>query len=274
MRHTIKPFKWWVLTVIVLLSIVLLTSCVGEEDSQDPEATIEGTWVGVLNHTYYCEATPDTIQLDITGTTITITGGNTLATDLTGTVTNQTDQSYTVTLIDDGELHGQLFVDAAKNFALLVIYASPSADSGYVGVLQKGETTSTTFQESDLVGSWAGVAVRVNTSFEVTESSASSATITNPEGLELNGSDGDGSFSATAPGIVLESDEHQTLGVYISGGGGASQVDWTEDSYDAIYVLSNDKTVLAVAFLEGACQPSIFSDINLPNQKFALWLKQ
>ena len=257
---------------------MLVAGCVSEEDpgtqDEDPEATIEGTWAGVMNHTYYCEAEPSTIQFDITGTTITITGGTTLANELTGTVTKQTDQSYTVTLIDDGDLYGQLFVDTAKNYALLVIYSSPSSDSGFVGVLQKGEITSTTFQESDLVGSWAGVAVRVNTNFEVTESSASSATITNPEGLELNGSDGDGSFSATAPGIVLESDEHETLGVYISGGGGANQVDWSGNLYDAIYVLSNDKTVLAVGFLEGACDTDIFSDVNIPNQKFAIWLKQ
>jgi hypothetical protein len=245
-----------------------------EEEPQDPEATIEGTWVGVMNHTYYCEESPGTTQIDITGTTITITGGDFFTIDATGSITQQTDLSYTVTLNDNGDIQGQMFVDAGKNFALLVIYSSSGGDEGIVGVLQKGTLTSVSYQESDLVGSWAGVAVRVNTSFEVTESSASSATITEPSGLALSGTDGDGSFSATAAGIVLESGYEDT-GIYVSGWGGANQVSWPGDElYDALYVLSYDKSVLAVAFLRSVCWANIFNEANLPDQKFALWIKQ
>ena len=268
MRYSTQSYKWWGLTVTVFLSVVLLAGCVSEED---PEATIEGTWAGVVNHTYYCESEPSTIQLDITGTTITITGGDTFTIDTTGSVSQQTGQAYTVTLNDGGSVQGQLFVDPAKNYALLVIYSGPGADEGYVGVLQKGTLTSATYQESDLVGNWAGVAVRVNANFEVTESSESSATITNGDGLALSGTDGDGSFSAATPGIVLESG-YETAGIYVSGWGSANQVDWPGNSYDAIYVLSYDKTVLAVGFLTSVCTTNIFSD--LPSQKFAIWIKQ
>ena len=274
MRNSIQTYKWWGLTVIVLLSGVLLAGCVGEEDPQDPEATIEGTWAGVMNYTYYCEAEPGTIQLDITDTTITITGGDFFTVDATGTVSQQTNQSYTVTLNDGGSILGQLFVDLAKEYALLVTYASPGGDEGIVGVLQKGTLSSITYQESDLVGSWLGVAVRVNTSFEVTDSSVSSATITDSDGLELNGSDGDGSFTASAVGIDLESG-YEPYGIYVSGWGSANQVSWPgDDTYDAMYALSYDKSVLAVAFLKSVCSIDIFSTDNLPIQKFALWLKQ
>ena len=175
---------------------------------------------------------------------------------------------------DGGSLAGQLFVDPAKKYALLVIYSSPGGDEGIVGVLQKGTLTSVTYQKSDLVGSWAGVAVRVNTSFEVTESSASTATITMPNELELSGTDGDGSYSAPEVGIDLES-EFVDYGIYVSGWGSANQVGWPgDDSYDALYALSYDKSVLAVAFLDSVCSSGIFSAANLPNQKFALWLKQ
>jgi hypothetical protein len=232
-----------------------------------------------VNHTYYCESSPDTIQLDITGSTITIKGGSisdfTFPIDTTSTITQQTGQAYTLTLNDGSSVPGQLFVDPVKNYALLVIYSGPGAEEGYVGVLQKGTLTSATYQESDLVGSWAGVAVRVNANFEVTESSESSATITNGAGLALSGTDGDGSFSAATPGIILESG-YETAGIYVSGWGSASQVDWPGNSYDAIYVLSYDKSVLVVGFLTGfgggLCSTSIFSD--LPSQKFAIWIKQ
>jgi len=274
MRQTTQTYKWLCLAVFVLFSAMMLASCVGEED---PEATIEGTWAGVMHHTYYCENEPSTIQLDITETTITITSGSTFTTDIAGTITQQTGQvqAYNVTLNDGGSIQGQLFVDPTKNYALLVIYSGPSANVGYVGVLQKGDLTSTTYQESDLEGNWAGVAVRVNANFEVTESSESSATITNPSGLALSGTDGDGSFSAAAPGIALQSG-YETLGIYVSEDGGTSQVDWSGDLYDAIYFLSYDKMVLAVAFLSdsdgGLCGFTIFNE--LPSQKFAIWLKQ
>ncbi|HUV08955.1 MAG TPA: hypothetical protein VMX75_14580, partial [Spirochaetia bacterium] len=189
------------------------------------------------------------------------------------TIMQQTgqDQAYTVTLDNGGSVPAQLFVDPGKNYALFVIYEYPGADEGYVGVLQKGTLTSATYQESDLVGNWAGVAVRVDANFEVTESSASTATITNPAGLQLSGTDGDGSFTAAAPGIVLELGLEND-GIYVSGDGGANQVDWSGDLYDAIYALSYDKMVMAVGFLKGLCNSSIFSD--LPTQKFAIFIKQ
>ena len=240
----------------------------GGEDS----GTIEGTWTGVVNHTYYCESESSEIQLDIAGSTITITGGTTFTIDTTGTITEQTGQAqaYAITLNDGGSVAGQLFVDPAKNYALLVIYDSPGSDQGLVGVLQKGTLSGATYQESDLIGNWEGLAVRVDANFEVTESSDSSATITDPDGLQLNGTDGDGAFSTAIPGIELASG---TAGIYVSRVGQGSQVIWPgDDRYDAIYALSYDKTVLAVGFLRSLCDTIIFSD--LPDQKFVIWIKQ
>lgn len=263
------------LAVLLLIVLVFAGQCPGATGGGET-ATIEGTWAGVVNHTYYCESGPDTIQLDIAGATITITGGTTFTIDTTGTIAQQAGQAqaFNVTLDDGGDVSGQLFVDPAINYAVLVIYDGPvpGANEGFVGVLQKGTLTGVTYQESDLVGNWEGIAVRVDANFEVTESSASSATITQPGGLILNGTDGDGSFSAGDPGIILEAGL-ESAGIYVSGWGVANQVVWPGPSnYDALYALSSDKTVLAVGFLTSVCDSSIFAD--LPSQKFAIWVRQ
>jgi hypothetical protein len=276
LRNTVKLLVVGSIAVAAAIGMILvLTGCTKGETG-----TIEGTWAGVLLYTYYCEGGAETIQLDIEGSTITITGGTIsdypFSPGTDGTIVQQTGQAqaYNVVLNQDGSILGQLFVDPTINFALLVLYQSPTVSRGFVGILQKGELTSTTYDESDLLGDWAGVAVRVNNDLEVTESSESTATITAPDGLELNGTDGDGAFSALAQGIAIVPVYGSGAGAYVSGDTdiGVNQVSWDGDFYEALYALSYDKTILAVAFIKGLCNFTIFDD--LPSQKFALWIKQ
>ena len=65
------------LVVLLFTVLVFAAQCPGSiegtvgtsgDNGGDPP-TIEGTWAGVVNHTYYCESGPDTIQLDIAGST-------------------------------------------------------------------------------------------------------------------------------------------------------------------------------------------------------------
>jgi hypothetical protein len=122
------------------------------------------------------------------------------------------------------------------------------------------------------------VAARVDAGYSVTDSYGITATVTAPDGLALTGQDGDGSFSAAAPGILLETDSQQNPypGLYVSGWSSANQVVWPDlgqsGAYDALYALSYDKSVLAVGFLSSVCSQQIFN--NLPAQKFALMTRQ
>jgi hypothetical protein len=262
--------SWAGLFAAAVLAVVALAGCPTAATSS---GTVEGTWAGSLSSTYYCEGSPETIQFSITGTTVTITGGTAFATETAGSITKQTEQAYTIELDIEGIVDGQLFIDTAKNYALLVIRSSAGGNYGFVGVLQKGALSAFTCQQSDLLGTWAGVAARVDANFQVTNTSTSTATISDSEGLVLSGSDGDGTFGASAPAIILEPG-YQTAGIFVSGWSSANQIGWPdlEASFDALYALSFDKKVLAVAFLTSVCSSSIFD--NLPSQKFALWVRQ
>ncbi len=259
-----SQWKRWVRHAVFMgIVVVVLAGCAASSDS--PVGTVEGTWAGVMQDTYFCEGGHNTIQLNITGSTIAITAGETFTTDTTGTFTRQSEQAYLVALdYAEGVVEGQFFVDGTKNYALLVIRSFPTSDFAIVGVLQKGSLTAFTCQESDLIGTWAGVAARVDANFEVTESAASTATITMPEGLALSGSDGDGTFQTT--GITLAGAD---AGIYTS-----DTVTWpqAETSAYAIYALSFDKKALAVAFLTDLCVYEVLT--VLPNQKFAVWVRQ
>jgi hypothetical protein len=257
-----------------VLGVLLLAGC----DSSSKSSTVEGTWAGFVNSTYYCESGAQTVELEIDGTAVRITGGTAFGLQVTGTLTRKSDQEYAIVLNDGGALSGLVFFDAARGYALLVIDESPTLAFAQVGVLQKSALSSVTYAESDLVGSWAGVAARIDASYQVTGTSTSTATISNLGGLALSGTDGDGAFSAPVtpgdpdpvPGVVLAYDG--TSGLYVSGSNGANAVDWPTETYSAIYALSYDKNVLAAAFLTDLCNYQLTDE--LPAQKFALWTRQ
>jgi hypothetical protein len=244
-----------------------------------PAIDIDGTWSGVIYHSYYCEAVPQTIQIEIVEGTITITGGDAdgsaFPEGISGPVAPLNEEEangFFVITLESGEdiYNGTLVVDSKAGYAVILLDAGPydalsDYRYGYAGVLQLGALQTITYSEPDLVGEWAGVAVRVDDTFNITSSSQSTATVTSEEEiLGLSGEDGDGAF--VAEGTV--SYDVDSPGIFT-----AFQVLWGEEDRDMLAFMSFDKQYLAVAFLESLCgYGNVFT--NLPAQKFALWKRQ
>ena len=255
----------WRLAAAAVLAAAVLSGCA---DCQVETGTIEGTWAGVISDTYFCEGGSYTIELDIEGSTITVTGGTVtegafplMGAGTTGTLTHQSGEAYTLTLEIEETAEGQLYVDPQIGYGLLFVHTYPSDEGAFVlGAMQKGALEELTFQDSDLVGDWEGVAVRVDAGLAVTSTTTSSATMYESAGVILDGTDGDGDFSGL---ITLDPFDPVFVG----------SVDWPPStSYEAIGTLSFDKQVLAIAFLTSDCEYNL--DLVLPDQKFALWVKQ
>jgi hypothetical protein len=218
----------------------------------------------VVSDTYFCEGGSYTIELEIDGSAISITGGDTSLVGATGTLTLQAGEAYTVALDLATAGEGQLYIDPTATYALLIVHPSDFGADYVLGVLQKGSLGAISFVENDLVGTWEGVEFRVDAGLGVTSTSASSATITAAAGLNLEGTDGDGDFSGT---LALSDG---TVGVYDSYAG---SVDWPGPvSRYALGTLSADKQFFAVAFMTSLCEYEL--DLVLPDQKFAIWVRQ
>jgi hypothetical protein len=265
-----RSVRWFAVAVLAI-ALSALTGCWGRID-------IDGTWAGVIISTFECESIPQTIQIEIAEGTVTVTGGTWGYTDLTGTILpmdeDTPDGRFQIVFDNEGAQYGAMFFDDEGEHAAFYVESGPydemsSYREGYIAALQRGEIQTITYSETDLIGVWSGTAARVNATFDVTESSASNATITNPDGLLLEGTDGDGDFSTDIPGIYLYP-EYETFGIYLS-----DSVIWpdTEETLEALYIMSYDKQYVAIAFLESTCNNSdIFT--RLPEQKFALWARQ
>jgi hypothetical protein len=248
------------LAVAAVIATAILTACC---DCGFEPTTMEGTWAGVVSDNYYCEGGSYPIEIDVSGSTITVTGGFAFTTGTTGTLTNQAGEAYTVMmdLAEAGE--GQMFVDPGMNYAFFIVHGSDATYDYLIGVLQKGTLASFTCEDSDLVGDWAGTSVRVNAGLGVTATSASSATMYESAGVVLDGTDGDGDFS----GLVTVDPFATDAGVY------EGSADWPPStSYGVRSWLSFDKNAMAVAFLNDTCHYTLADD--LPAQKFAIWVKQ
>ncbi len=275
-------------TALVAAAALALAACFENSpvDELTPDGTldIDGTWSGVVSTTLIGGQVADptgTIELSISGEDVELTGGTAATTSFsgvtTGTLTDQGGGRFTAAFENDGVQRGVFLFDAAGEYAAFIVDESSAPSDGYVSVLQKADLQSASHAEADLVGEWQGIAVRVDSEYAITESSASSATISDPdpqsEGVDLSGEDDDGTFSAETPsaGIRL----YDAIGLYETGLGEDS-VDWSDgSSYYAIYALSYDQDVLAVAFLDGFAYDEQSSPMaNLPNQKFALWQRQ
>lgn len=270
MKTMISRSVRWFAVALLVVALSALTGCWGRID-------IDGTWAGVIIATYECEAGPQTIQIEIAEGTITITGGTWGYTDLTGTILpmdeDTPDGRFQIVFDNEGAQYGTMFFDDEGEHAAFYVESGPYDElsryrDGYIAALQRGEIQTITYSEANLVGDWSGAAARVNATFDVTESSESNVTITNPDGLLLEGTDGDGSFSTDILGIYLD-EEYETVGIYLS-----DSVIWpdTEETLEAMYIMSYDKDYVAVAFLDSLCSSTIFT--RLPEQKFALWARQ
>ena len=277
-------------TALVAVAALALAACFENSPVDDLTPTgeggidINGTWSGVVTTTLIGTEVPEspgTIEFSISGDEVQVTGGSAAETsfpvDLTGTLTDQGGGRFTAAFENDGVQRGIFVFDAAGEYAAFIVDESSAATEGYVSVLQKADLQSVSHSEADLVGEWQGIAVRVNSEYAITESSASSATISDPDpqspGVDLSGEDDDGTFSAEAPSASIRL--YDAIGLYETGLWEDS-VDWSDgSSYSAIYALSYDKSILAVAFLDGplwVSSPGPMED--LPSQKFALWQRQ
>lgn len=264
---------------LLTLGVLVMMGCSDSSDPNPTPSTIEGTWSGVIQDTYYCEGSAVTFQIDISDSAISQTGGTFNWLGTTGSITKASEQNYDITIDDGvgGVVTGRLYTDPSINYAVIAFFSGSSRQDGLVGILQKGPLTDVSYQESDLVGNWQGTAVNVDADLTVTNSHNSSASISMGTVLSMTGMDGDGSFNAplsTEPdfaGIILEPG-YESYGMYVSGWGAASQVQWGATNYDALYALSRDKTVLAAAFVRSVCSTTVFSDS--PSPKLVLWKKQ
>jgi hypothetical protein len=249
------------LAVTMMIGAMILAGC---SDCNLPPATPDGTWSGVVSDTYFCEGDSFTIELDIDGSALSVTDGTTFLVGTTGTLTQQENEAYTVALDLAGGGEGLLYIDPTATYGLILVHASAAGYRYAIGVLQKGSLGPVSFAENDLVGEWEGVEFRVDAGLAVTSTAASSATVTAPEGLLLEGTDSDGDFSGT---LALADG---TTGVYASWP--SPDVDWPLFSRSPIGTLSADKQVFAVAFMTSLCEYGL--DEVLPEQKFAVWVRQ
>lgn len=276
-------------TALAAVATLALAACFENSPVDDltPDGTldIDGTWSGVVTTTLIGTEVPEspgTIEFSISGDEVQVTGGTAATTSFSGvsagTLTDQGGGLFAVAFENDGVQRGVFVFDAAGEYAAFVVDESSAPSDGYVSVLQKADLQSASHTEDDLVGDWDGIAVRVDSEYTITDSSPSTATISDPDpqsqGVDLSGSDGDGTFTAEAQsyaGVRL----YDAIGLYETGLSEDS-VDWSDDSsYWAIYALSYDTNVLAVAFLNSdiwGTGPGPMED--LPAQKFALWQRQ
>jgi hypothetical protein len=248
------------LAVAMVFAAMMLAGC---SNCTLPPVTPDGTWSGVVSNSYREGEDGYTIELDIDGSVISITDGDSSLVDATGTLTQQNGEAYTVALDLATAGEGQLFIDPTATYALLIVHASDAGYDYLIGVLQKGSLGAISFVEDDLVGDWAGTEFRVDAGLEVTSTSESTASVTDPDGLYLAGTDADGNFYG--PLHLLDS----TVGVYESS---FDTVGWPLFSRYALGTMSADKQVFAVAFLTEKYEYTL--DEVLPDQKFAVWVRQ
>ena len=250
---------------LVALFVLLISAC---SQADSPPSGDSNLWSGVSQDLYVCEGAALPLQLSFEGTNVTVTQSDSfgLPAGTAGTVTSSDGTEKVIAFTGASVTVGRFITDASGRHALLVLHNETGAiDGNMVAVLQSGTPALPGFADADLVGNWAGTAIRVDANLAVTSSAASTVQVTNPAGLALDGSDGDGAFSAGA-GVVSLADA--VNGVWLSSG----TVDWSGQSLDAIAVLADDKSVIAVAFVTDTCSGTVFTD--MPSQKFAVWRRQ
>jgi hypothetical protein len=259
MNAIVKRSKVLRLALAMVVGAMMLAGC---SNCTLPPVTPDGTWSGVVSDSYR-EGASYTIEIDVDGSTVSVTDGDSSLVDATGTLTHQDGEAYTVALDLASGGEGQLFIDPTATYVMLVVHASNAGYDYLIGVLQKGSLGAISFVENDLVGDWAGTEFRVDAGLEVTSTSDSTASVTDPDGLYLAGTDGDGNFYG--PFHLLDG----TVGVYESS---LDTVGWPLFSRYALGTMSVDKQIFAVAFLTGKYENTL--DEVLPDQKFAIWVRQ
>jgi len=263
-----------VLQICLLFLVLPITACVNTSDDggSSKPATKFGTWNGVVIDTYYCEAGPESMQIDITESNVSI-AVNSIS---MGTVTLTEDgptYHHKIVIDNNGSmLHGRIMFNPNYRYALVVLTNNVGGNTGYVGLLQKTSPADTVFLDSDVVANWGGTSLQIDNNFDFLASDDSNIAITNTmSGLQLSGNDGLLAIGGTAPNIVLDSANAKS-GLFVSGDLTVNSVAWGSGSKNALYIESWDKKAMAAGFIDGTCNYSLFSNTDL--QKFFLWTKK
>lgn len=242
-------------------------------------ADLAGDWSGTLQSTYVCESSPQPLSVVIEDASVT-TSPWPNGVGSTGTIEQKEGGSFELTFevaatefLPAGTSHAQLFVEPTAHYALLVTQELDSNNGysyGNVALLERDALSDVEFTDTDLVGKWAGVGVRLDTDFAATESFDSVATFTfdSEQTLTVEGEDVVGAYSG--PNVRYES-----AGLWSN-----NQLTQADSVHGGIFLMSSDKRVIATALLKDLvpedgngplCDLRVFTDLA-PHQ-FALWTK-
>ena len=229
---------------------------------------------GAVQMPYVCEGAAFPFQLAFQGGTATVTGGdfNDVPVGSSGSYTDPSANVHAFTLDTGGAVgivDGIFRTDPAGTHALVLIHKGDRINGNAVGVMQLSSPGYPAYALNDVLGTWSGKAIRVDNNLNITSTINSTMTISESEGLTIDGTDGDGTFSSGSPAADLSD---ATLGVWI----GSNAVIWSPsgDGLYPILVLSPDKSTLAGAFVTTLCSPANSYYADMPSQKFALWTRQ
>jgi hypothetical protein len=244
-----KQTRWHVLSLFsILFAALLLAACGGDDNGGGPTVgSFQGTWRGAyevtgVEHEFavvvdasgnITDVLQDNVSLGLTGT-IAAVGGNIFSFSLS----NGTNGGF---MIDSSATHAG-FLDEFGSF----------------GVVQKGATSPLpTYALDDAVGSWAGYSLALDNSFNLDETSGSSATINSSH--NISGSSLNTAFTGSLTSV--DSSFGKFLGTWSTASSGSGNLAaW----------MSEDKTFVA----SWECQGSVSSPMTLSDCAFSIWNKQ
>ncbi len=239
-------------TIAVILGLLGLAACGGgggggggSTDTGPSVASLLGTWYGA----YQYPTTVGTFGADVNGSGgITALRRNGVSQGLTGSFAKDHGNIFDFTL-SDGTTGGFFADNDALHVAFLDRYGS-------FGVLQKGATSLPTYVDTNVVGSWSGYTVQLDSGLNITKEGSSSVTVTS--GFTFTGSDIYGSFSGSFS--LYSSTYGYYAGTWSNSTGSGSMRAW----------LSVDKTFAAV----WACQGTTSYVASISDCSFSAWRKQ
>jgi hypothetical protein len=147
---------------------------------------MQGTWYGA----YQISTTAYTLGVDVNNASgnISAVRRNGSSLGLTGTLSKDHGNIFDFSLI--GGTTGGFYADnSATHVAFL-------ESTGQFGVLQKGATSLPTYALADLVGTWSGYTVAVDSNMTITREGPSSATVALTR-YTISGNDFNGAFSGS-----------------------------------------------------------------------------
>jgi hypothetical protein len=251
-------------TMIVTLSLLGLAACGGgggggdggggggsssSSDTGPSLASMQGTWYGA----YQISTTAYTLGVDVNNASGNISAlrRNGTSLGLTGSLSKDHGNIFDFSLI--GGTTGGFYADnSATHVAFL-------ESTGQFGVLQKGASALPTYAPGDLVGTWSGYTVAVDSNMTITREGPSSATVSLTRYI-FSGSDINGAFSGSFSATGYDANYGWFQGTWSNNTSSGSLRAW----------LSVDKTFAAV----WACNVTTSYVYALSSCTYSAWRKQ